>query len=106
VKPLKVIAGLAIAGGVTVGAMGAVGVGVSYADPGLAKAPIPADWPPPGPPGPPGPHGPWGPPPPGPQWGGPGPGGPWGPPPPPPPDGTWNGGWEPDGGICLFGACV
>ncbi|MHA7664210.1 hypothetical protein [Mycolicibacterium sp. HS_4_1] len=20
--------------------------------------------------------------------------------------GTWNGGWEPDGGVCLFGACI
>lgn len=32
----------------------------------------------------------------------------WGPPPPPDgnPPGTWNGGWEPDGGVCLFGACI
>ena len=82
-KPLRVIAGLAIASGITVGAMGVTGVGVAF-----------ADWPPP----PPGPgdghdHGDWGPPP---------------PPPPPPPGGpdTWNGGWEPDGGFCLFGACV
>ena len=94
-KPLRVIAGLAIAGGVTIGAMGATGVGVAF-----------ADWPPP-PPGPGGPgpdHHDWGPPPPPPPWGGPGPAN-WGPPP-PPPNGTWNGGWEPDGGFCLFGACV
>ncbi|WP_101948488.1 hypothetical protein [Mycobacterium sp. 3519A] len=79
-KPLKVIAGLIIAGGVAVGAMGTVGVGVAF-----------ADWPPPGP-GHDRDHHDWGPPPP--------------PPPPAQPPGTWNGGWEPDGGFCLFGACI
>src|SRR6202022_3328422 len=42
----------------------------------------------------------------GPQWGGPGPAG-WGPPPPPVPDpGGWNGGWEPNGGLCVFSLCI
>lgn len=96
----KIIAGLAIAGSLTAGAF-ALGTGVAS-----------ADWGPPPPP--PGPN--WGPPPPDHNWGPPdrdrnwGPPPPqWGPPPPPPdgnPPGTWNGGWEPDGGVCLFGACI
>ncbi|MFG1930356.1 hypothetical protein ACGFK1_06820 [Mycobacterium sp. NPDC048908] len=89
-KPLKFFAGLVIAGGVAFGAMGTAGVGVAF-----------ADWPPPGPGGDRDHHD-WGPPPPPPHWDRPGPAG-WGP---PPPDGTWNGGWEPDGGFCLFGACI
>jgi hypothetical protein len=41
----------------------------------------------------------------GPGWGGPGPVG-WAPPPPPGPiPGGWNGGWEPNGGLCLFDLC-
>jgi hypothetical protein len=85
-KPVKMIAGLAIAGSLVT-----LGAGVATADPGWGPQP------------PPGPG--WGPPPPDHHWGPP----PreWGPPPPPDnPPGTWNGGWEPDGGVCLFGACI
>ena len=88
-KPVKIIAGVAIAGGLAVGAVG-VGAGVANAD--------------------------WGPPPPGPWHGDhddwrpdPGPAD-WAPPPPPAedwsPPGTWNGGWEPDGGLCVFDVCM
>jgi hypothetical protein len=100
-QAIKIIAGLAMAGGVTAGAMG-LGAGLAAADPNPVRGPIPADWPPPPPPPHPGGPG-WGGPPPRPWDGGPGPAG-WGPPPPPP--GTWNGGWEPDGGVCLFAVCV
>ncbi|MCW2735215.1 MAG: hypothetical protein JWR13_6031 [Mycobacterium sp.] len=96
-KASKIIAGVAIAGGLAAGAFG-MSTGVASADPGHG-APVPARWGPP--------------PPPGPGWGGPGPAG-WGPPPPPyyggygggPIPGGWNGGWEPQGGICLGPFCV
>jgi hypothetical protein len=92
----KIIAGLAIAGGLAAGAVG-VGSGVANADPGPGPGAVPVDWHPGhGWGGGPGWNG-------GPGWGGPGPAA-WGPPPPPP--GTWNGGWEPDGGLCLFNLCV
>ncbi|MDX1877939.1 hypothetical protein SBE55_08920 [Mycolicibacterium sp. 141076] len=88
-KHTKMIAGLAIAGSLGAGLV-TLGTGVASADGG----------PPPPPPGPG-----WGPPPPDHHWGPPPPA--WGPPPPPGnPPGTWNGGWEPDGGVCLFGACI
>ena len=93
-KTVKIVASLAIAGGLAAGAVG-IGTGVANADPGLD--PVPADWQP-------GPPTPWQN---GPGWGGPNPGG-WAPPtwqggPIP---GGWNGGWEPAGGICLFNVCV
>jgi hypothetical protein len=106
-QAIKILAGLAMAGGVTAGAVG-LGAGLATADPTPARGHVFADWPPPPPPPHPGDPG-WGGRPSG-QWnGGPGPGqwnggpGPaaWGPPP-----GTWNGGWEPDGGVCLFAVCV
>jgi len=89
-KSTKMIAGLAIAGSLVT-----LGTGVATADPGWG--------PPPPPPGPG-----WGPPPPDHHWGPPPRDHDWGPPPPPDgnPPGTWNGGWEPDGGVCLFGACI
>ncbi|MFL0285261.1 hypothetical protein ACJH6H_08375 [Mycobacterium sp. SMC-21] len=88
-KHTKMIAGLAITG--------SLGAGLVTLGTGVASA----DWGPPPPP--PGPG--WGPPPPDHHWGPPPPA--WGPPPPPGnPPGTWNGGWEPDGGVCLFGACI
>ena len=90
-KPVKMVAGLAIAGGLAAVALG-VGAGVAGADPGVGAVPV--DWRP-------------GPPPPwqsGPGWGGPG----WGAPPwqGGPIPGGWNGGWEPPGGVCLFNLCV
>ncbi|MCX8558447.1 MULTISPECIES: hypothetical protein [Mycobacteriaceae] len=93
-KPTKMIAGLAIAGSLGAGLV-TLGTGVATADPGWG--------PPPPPPGPG-----WGPPPPDHHWGPPPRDRNWGPPPPPDgnPPGTWNGGWEPDGGVCLFGACI
>jgi hypothetical protein len=102
-KPMKIVAGLAIAGGLAAGAVG-VGAGVANADPGQGLGHVPVDWRPP-------PPAPWqgggpqwdGS---GPQWGGPGPVG-WGSPPPPDPiPGGWNGGWEPNGGLCLFNLCI
>jgi hypothetical protein len=91
-KPAKLIASVAIAGGLAAGALG-LSTGVASAAPGMA--PIPADW---------------GHPHPGPGWNGPGPVG-WAPPPPPnygggPIPGGWNGGWEPNGGLCLGPFCV
>lgn len=79
-KSVKIIAGLAIAGGLAAGALG-VGAGVATADPGEAGAPVPTRWGPPSPPPPPY------------YGGGPIPGG-------------WNGGWEPNGGFCLGPFCV
>jgi hypothetical protein len=98
-KTKKIIAGLAIAGGLAAGAVG-VSAGVANADPGQGLGPVPVDWHPgPGGDGGPGWNG-------GPGWGGPGPVG-WAPPPPPVPfQGGWNGGWEPNGGLCLFDLCV
>lgn len=101
-KSTKIVAGIAMAGGLAAAALG-VSTGVANAAPAPGGAPIPAHW------GPPPPPAPWGPPPP-PAWG-PGPVG-WGPPPPPPPyqggpiPGGWNGGWEPNGGICIGPFCV
>jgi|SRR6478672_1128909 len=98
-EPKKIVAGLAIAGGLAAGAVG-IGAGVANADPGPGVGAVPVDWHP-------GPPAPWqG----GPGWGGPGPVG-WGPPPPAPWQGGpipggWNGGWEPPGGVCLFNLCV
>jgi hypothetical protein len=98
-KPTKIVAGLAIAGGLAAGAFG-ISTGVANAAPGPGASPVPVDWRP-------GPPGPWqG----GPGWGGPGPVG-WGAPPPAPWQGGpipggWNGGWEPPGGVCLFNLCV
>lgn len=93
-KPMKIVAGLAIVGGLAAGAMG-VGAGLANADPGPGIGAVPTDWRHPGPPPP------WqG----GPGWGAPGPVA-WGPPPPPVPGG-WNGGWEPNGGFCLFDLCI
>jgi hypothetical protein len=94
-KPVKIVAGLAVAGGLAAGAVG-IGAGVANADPGLGR--VPADWghPPPPPPWQGG----------GPGWGGPGPVG-WGSPPPPVRfPGSWNGGWEPNGGVRLFTLCI
>ncbi|MCX8562074.1 hypothetical protein OS122_14365 [Mycolicibacterium mucogenicum] len=86
-KSIKLIVGMAVASGIAAGAVG-LGAGTASADTGMA--PVPARW---------GnhDHG----------WNGPG----WGGPPPPPawgwnPPGTWNGGWEPDGGFCIFAACI
>jgi hypothetical protein len=93
-KPVKIVAALAIAGGLAAGAVG-IGAGIANADTG--HGPVPVDWRP----GPPAPwHG-------GPGWGGPGPVG-WAPPPwqGGPIPGGWNGGWEPPGGVCLFDLCV
>ena len=93
-KPVKVVAGLAIAGGLAAGAVD-IGAGMANADPGPGSAPV--DWHP-------GPPAPWQN---GPGWGGPGPLG--GAPPPwlgGPIPGGWNGGWEPAGGVCLFNLCV
>jgi hypothetical protein len=92
IKPVKIIAGLAIAGGLAAGAVG-VSAGVANADPGWGPPPPPpGDWH--------GDHDGWG--------GDPGPAD-WAPPPPPPdwsPPGAWNGGWEPDGGLCIFDLCL
>jgi hypothetical protein len=93
-KTMKIVAGLAITGGLAAGAMG-VGAGVANADPGAGAVPV--DWRPAPPP-------PWqgG----APDWGGPGPVG-WGAPPSYGPiPGGWNGGWEPNGGLCVFNLCV
>ena len=99
-KPTKMIAGLAIAGSLGTGLV-TLGAGVATADWGPPPPPPGPGWGPPPPPD----HN-WGPPPRDHNWGPP----PreWGPPPPPDgnPPGTWNGGWEPDGGVCLFGACI
>ncbi len=102
-KSPKLIAGLAIAGSLAAGAL-VSGTGVASADAHIGNSPLPSDWGPPPPP--PGPG--WGPPPPDHHWGPPDRDRNWGPPPPPDgnPPGTWNGGWEPDGGVCLFGACI
>lgn len=99
-KSAKIMAGLALAGGLAAGAVG-ISTGVANADPGPGLGPVPAHW---GPPPPPGPG--WGPPPP-PAWGGPGPAG-WGPPAQQdvPFPGGWNGGWEPNGGLCIGPFCV
>jgi hypothetical protein len=133
VKSTQIIAGLAIAGGLAAGAVG-FGTGMANAAPGMTPAPTqirllpplgPPNCGPQGCPGAPGGHGPDGHGPDGRGPGGPGPddrgrGGPgpdgrgpgnWGPPPPPnwggPPDpGGWNGGWEPNGGLCLGPFCV
>jgi hypothetical protein len=95
-KPMKVVAGLAIAGGLAAGAVG-VGAGIANADPGQSAGPVPVDWRP-------------APPPPwqgvGPGWGGPGPVGWRSPPSYAPVPGGWNGGWEPNGGLCVFNLCV
>ena len=96
-KSAKLFAGVAIAGSLAAGALG-LSTGVASAAPGMG--PVPAHGGPP-----PGPHGPGGP-----GWGGPGQVG-WAPPPPPnygggPIPGGWNGGWEPNGGICLGPFCV
>ena len=96
-KPVKIVAGLAIAGGLAAGAVG-IGTGVANADPGPGLGPVATDWRP-------GPPEPWHD---GPGWRDPGPVG-WGGPPPPPPvpfPGGWNGGWEPNGGFCLFNLCI
>jgi hypothetical protein len=92
-KITKIIAGLAIAGGLAGGAIG-IGEGTASADPGIA--PIPTRWGPPPPP--PWNDNGWG-------WGGPGPGwnGGYGDGPIP---GGWNGGWEPQGGICIWVFCA
>ncbi|MEZ0052918.1 hypothetical protein ABIA30_003943 [Mycobacterium sp. MAA66] len=110
-KPAVFVAGMAIAGGLAASMVG-VGAGVASAAPGPAIAPAPAS-------GPGGPiptdwdhdhggydhdhdHGGWG--------------GPPGPPGPPPgwaeahpgmpfPNG-WAGGWQPQGGFCVFEFCV
>jgi hypothetical protein len=96
-KTTKIVAGLAIAGSLAAGAVG-ISTGVANADPGPGVGPVATDWRP-GPPPPPWRDGP--------GWGGPGPVG-WGAPPPPPVPfpGGWNGGWEPNGGFCLFDLCV
>jgi hypothetical protein len=85
-KPAKFIATLAVAGGLAAGAVG-LGAGVASADPGPWYG-NGHGW-----------HGDghgrgWD----GPRWGG----GDWRDPVP----GGWNGGWEPWGGVCLFGACI
>jgi len=77
----KILATMALAGGLAAGAVG-VGTGVANADPGY--------WHGDGRHG----HG-WN----GPYWGDRG----WRGDPVP---GGWNGGWEPWGGVCVFGACV
>jgi hypothetical protein len=96
-KPVKIVVGLAIAGGLAAGTVG-IGTAVANADPGQSMGPVAVDWRPPPPP-------PWqggG----GPGWEGPGPVG-WGPPPGSGPiPGGWNGGWEPNGGICVFDVCI
>jgi hypothetical protein len=48
-KPVKIVAGLAIAGGLAAGALG-VGAGLADADPGPGLGPVPTDWRPPPPP--------------------------------------------------------
>jgi len=79
-KPAKIFATIAVAGGLAAGAVG-LGSGVASADPGYWHGDGRG-------------HG-WN----GPRWddhgwrGDPYPGG-------------WNGGWEPWGGVCLFGACI
>ena len=96
-KPVKIVAGLAIAGGLAAGAFG-ISTAVANADPGPGVGPVATDWRP-------GPPAPWQH---EPGWGGPGPVG-WGAPPPwqgGPIPGGWNGGWEPNGGVCLFNLCV
>ena len=100
-KLTKIVAGVAVAGGLAAGAV-VVGAGVANADPGPGLGPVPTDWRP----GPPPWHGDrpgWG----GrPGWDGPGQAG-WAPPGPPVPfPGGWNGGLEPNGGVCLFNLCV
>jgi hypothetical protein len=80
-KSTKIIATLAVAGGLAAGAVG-VGAGVANADPGY--------WYGDGHHG----HG-WN----GPGWNDRGWRGDRAP-------GSWNGGWEPWGGICIFGACI
>jgi hypothetical protein len=82
-KPAKIIATLAVAGGLATGAVG-IGAGVASADPG--------PWYGDGHRG----HGN------GHEWRGWDDGGWRGDPIP----GGWNGGWEPWGGVCLFGACI
>jgi hypothetical protein len=42
-KPMKIVAGLAIAGGLAAGAVG-VGAGAANADPGQGLGPVPVDW--------------------------------------------------------------
>jgi hypothetical protein len=94
-QAIKILASIAIAGVLTCGAAGlatATATAAPTVGGGVTAPPLEPPFPP-------------GPPPPGPGFGPPGPG-PWGPPPPPPPDGTWNGGWEPDGGFCVFALCV
>ncbi|HKP39844.1 hypothetical protein [Mycobacterium sp.] len=90
-KSTKVIASVAIAGGLAAGGL-ALGAGVANADPGIAA--VPTDWRPP-------PPRPWN----GPGWGGPvgwAPPPAWGPPPPPPPP-PWG---APAPGLCLFDLCL
>jgi hypothetical protein len=91
-KPVKMIASLAVAGALFTGAAG-VGVGVASAAPDVSNGPVPTNRPHGGP-------GPWHDN--GPGWNG-WQGDGWGRGPVP---GGWNGGWEPWGGVCLFGACI
>ena len=83
-KPAKLFATLAVAGGLAAGAVG-VGAGVANADPGPWYGNGNGH----------GHGGGWD----GPRWDHRG----WGNDPVP---GGWNGGWEPWGGVCLFGACI
>jgi hypothetical protein len=97
-KLVKIMATMAIAGGLAAGA-GAASTGIANADPGPSVGPVSAwgslpqerwhgdgnDW-----------RGHDGR---GPDWGGPG----WRGDPIP---GGWNGGWEPWGGVCIFGLCA
>jgi hypothetical protein len=80
-KPTKIMATLAVAGGLAAGAVG-LGAGLASADPGPWYG-NGHGW-----------HGDDGP-----RWDGRG----WGNGPIP---GGWNGGWEPWGGFCLFNACI
>jgi hypothetical protein len=92
-KFVKIMATMAIAGGLAAGA-GAASAGIANADPGPSVGPIPT-W---------GPHGPG-------PWYGDGDhgrgndwrGNDWRGDPIP---GGWNGGWEPWGGVCVFGLCA
>jgi hypothetical protein len=86
-KPVKILATLAIAGGIAAGALGTAGVanadqcwdGCGHGGHGRGwDHGGGGDW---------GRGGDWGG-----GWGG--------------DQGGWNGGWEPWGGVCLFGACI
>jgi hypothetical protein len=82
-KPAKIFATLAVAGGIAAGAVG-LGAGAANADPGPWYGNGHGGHG----------HG-WD----GPRWDHRG----WGGDPVP---GGWNGGWEPWGGVCVFGACI